>query len=302
MHKNLEALAVARRRARVGRARLLAGCVLLVLAVGVLVATFLASRERKPVSPRPGFGHIHALALDPQDGALFVASHSGLYRIDRGARTASVVGDRYPDTMALAVAGADRVLASGHPDLRDNLPARLGLLASSDEGKRWNPVSLFGRADFHILRARGQDVVGYDATSKAILMSRDGGRHWRRSHFDGPLVDLAIAPAPLRALVATAPAQLLLSRDGGRSWGSVSETTGLLAWPDPRRLYLLVSDGRLWLSPDRGKRWRALGDVGGRPAALAVAADGPMYAALRDGVIKSSTDGGRSWRALTQLR
>ena len=291
-----------RRRHTVGQGRLLVGCVLLVLAAVVLVATFVAGRERRPVSIRPGFGHIHALALDPQDGALFVASHSGLYRVDRGARTASGLGDRYPDTTALAVAGGDHVLASGHPNLRDDLPSRLGLLASSDEGTRWHPVSLFGRADFHILRALGREVVGYDATSKAILVSRDGGRHWRRSRFDGPLVDLAIAPPPLRALVATAPAQLLLSRDGGRSWGSVSETTGLLAWPDPRRLYLLVSDGRLWLSPDRGKRWRALGDVGGRPAALAATANGPRYAALRNGVIKASTDAGRSWHPLAEIR
>jgi photosystem II stability/assembly factor-like uncharacterized protein len=114
------------------------------------------------------------------------------------------------------------------------------------------------------------------------------------------LVDLVIAPARLRTLMATAPAQLLLSRDGGRSWGSVSETTGLLAWPKPRRLYLLASDGRLWLSPDVGRRWRALGEIGGRPAAFAAYGDGRIYAALHSGGIKESNDGGRSWQLLAR--
>lgn len=100
-------------------------------------------------------------------------------------------------------------------------------------------------------------------------------------------------------LLATAPAQLLLSRDGGRSWASVEETTGLLAWPKARRLYLLASDGRLWLSPDVGRRWRARGQTGGRPVAFAAYGDGGVrFAALRSGIIKQSTDGRQSCRRL----
>jgi photosystem II stability/assembly factor-like uncharacterized protein len=202
--------------------------------------------------------------------------------------------------MGFTVIGPDRFLGSGHPDLRDDLPPRLGLIESRDGGKDWTPVSLLGEADFHVLRARGKQIVGYDASSGHVLTSRDGGKHWRRHRFEGPLVDLVNAPGPSRTLLATAPAQLLLSRDGGRSWGSVSETTGLLAWPKPRRLYLLASDGRLWLSPDVGKRWRALGEIGGRPAAFAAYGDGRIYAALHSGAIKQSTDGGRSWRLLAR--
>jgi photosystem II stability/assembly factor-like uncharacterized protein len=159
---------------------------------------------------------------------------------------------------------------------------------------------LLGDADFHVLRARGEYVVGYDETSRDILTSRDGGTHWRRHRFEGPLVDLVIAPPPLRTLLATAPTQLLLSRDGGRSWGSRTETTGLLAWPKPRHLYLLASDGRLWLSPDIGRRWRPLGEIGGHPAAFAAAGHSRMYAALRSGTIKQSIDGGRSWQLLVR--
>jgi hypothetical protein len=261
-------------------------------ALATLVVTFVVDRGRDRVSVDPGPRHVHGLAVNPRDDALFVASHTGLYRIGRDESSASRVTDRYQDTMGFTIVGPDRFLGSGHPDLRDNLPPRLGLVQSRDEGRSWRPISLLGQADFHILRARGEQIVGYDAASGHVLTSRDGGEHWRRHRFEGPLVDLVIAPAPLRGLVATAPAQLLRSLDDGRSWGSVSETTGLLGWPKPRRLYLLASDGRLWLSPDIGRRWRLLGEIGGRPTAFAAYADGRLYAALHDGLIKRSTGGG----------
>jgi hypothetical protein len=273
------------RRARVAALILIAAGAVLI----ALVTTFVVGRDRGEVSVDPGPRHVHALGVNPRDDVLFVASHTGLYRVGRSETSARRVSDRHQDTMGFTVVGPDRFLGSGHPDSRDNLPTRLGLIQSRDDGKTWTPVSLLGEADFHILRARGQQIVGYDATSGQILTSGDGGKHWRRHRFEGPLVDLVMAPA-----------QLLLSHDGGRSWGSLSETTGLLAWPKPRWLYLLASDGRLWLSPDVGRRWRALGEIGGRPAAFAAYADGRVYAALHNGLIKRSTDGGRSWWLLAR--
>jgi photosystem II stability/assembly factor-like uncharacterized protein len=285
------------RRLGVGAAALL---LVTGLVLSALVVSFVVRRDNARVSVDAGPRHVHGLGRNPRDDALFIASHTGLYRVGRGETVARRVSDRHQDTMGFTVVGPDRLLASGHPDPRDNLPARLGLVESRDDGKSWTPVSLLGEADFHVLRARGKEIVGYDATTGQVLTSRDGGAHWRRHRFGGSLVDLVIAPAPLRTLLATAPAQLLLSRDGGRSWGSVSETTGLLAWPKPRQLYLLVSDGRLWLSPDIGRRWREVGEIGGRPTAFAAYADGRMYAALHGGIIKQSTDGGRSWRMLAR--
>jgi len=84
--------------------------------------------------------------------------------------------------------------------------------------------------------------------------------------------------------------------------GKGSCSASPLGWPKPRRLYLLASDGRLWLSPDVGRRWRLLGEIGGRPAAFAAYADGRLYAALHDGLIKRSNDGGRSLRLLGRTR
>jgi hypothetical protein len=102
--------------------------------------------------------------------------------------------------MGFTVVAADRFLGSGHPDLRDGLPPRLGLIQSRDAGRSWTPISLLGKADFHVLRARGMQVVAYDASRGRVLVSSDRGKHWRAHRFDGPLVDLVIAPGRARTL------------------------------------------------------------------------------------------------------
>jgi hypothetical protein len=277
------------------RVRVLLVAVIAVVLAG-LVTACSENRDDKRAANNSRPTHIHGLGVNPRDGALFVAAHTGIYRLRRGDRRAALVSDSKRDTMGFTVLGPDRFLASGHSVGRAG-PSLPGLVESDNAGRTWTSLSLRGQADFHVLRARGSYLVGYDAKRRRVLASRDGGRHWRGHRFEGPLVDLVIEPARSRVLLATAQAQLLLSRNGGRTWGSVLETTGLLAWPEARRLYLLAPDGRLWSSPDRGRRWRALGEIGGRPVAFAVAGR-QLFAARRDGVIKVSRDGGRSWRLL----
>src|SRR6266498_3644485 len=62
--------------------------VLLLIATGVvlvaLVSTLVARPDGAHVSGEPGPGHVHALGVNPLDDALFVASHTGLYRVGRG--------------------------------------------------------------------------------------------------------------------------------------------------------------------------------------------------------------------------
>lgn len=263
----------------------------------VVVLTTGRGQDRGGVAKR-GPIHVHALGVNPPDGDLLIAAHTGLFRLPAGASAPQPVSPLRQDTMGFTVMATDQFLGSGHPDLRDGQPSLLGLIASDDGGKNWRSISLSGKADFHILRVRGSRVVGYDASRGRVMTSDDGGKAWIDHRFDGPLVDMVFAPRD-RQLLATTPSQLILSRDGGRSWGGLSETTGLLAWPRTERLYLLASDGRLWLSPDTGKRWRALGQIGGKPFAFVVNGR-RMYAALHDGSIQVSNNSGLSWRRLTR--
>ncbi|HEV2074924.1 MAG TPA: hypothetical protein VGR10_01655, partial [Thermoleophilaceae bacterium] len=49
--------------------------------------------------------HVHGLGVDPADGSLFIATHSGLFRSEPGEETAERVGDSLQDTMGFTVVG-----------------------------------------------------------------------------------------------------------------------------------------------------------------------------------------------------
>ena len=73
--------------------------ILIAAILATLVVAFVA-RDRDSVSVDPGPRHGHGLGSICVTTRVFVASHTGLYRIGRGERSASRVSDRYQDTMA----------------------------------------------------------------------------------------------------------------------------------------------------------------------------------------------------------
>lgn len=258
-----------------------------------------ASRGSAPTSADPGPVHVHGLGVNPKDGALFIATHTGLFRAGEGERKAKRVADRFQDTMGFTVVGRDRFLGSGHPDLRERLPPFLGLIESRDAGESWKPVSLLGERDFHVLEAQGQQVYGFGSDFKTreatLLASRDGGRSWQRRTPPEPLLSLAIDPDDASRIVVSGEQALHLSTDAGRRWRRTGGEPALLAWPARGALSAVAFDGSVRRSLDEGRNWRLAGDVGGEPAAFEAAAPAELYVALHDGTIKRSTDGGRSW-------
>ena len=261
---------------------------------------------RSPLAPGlllggdPGPVHVHGLGVNPKDDALFIATHTGTWRVAPGQRKAKRVGDSHQDTMGFTVVGANRFLGSGHPDVREarekNLPPLLGLIESSDAGKTWEPVSLLGEADFHVLRAAGKRVYGFDATNGRLMVSRDGGRSWTRQQPPAALLDLVVDPGNPDHVVAASERGLHASTDAGRTWGQLGDQVGLLAWPSRKRLYLVDGTGAVYASNAVSGRWRGVGEIGGQPAALLARSETELYVALHDGTIKVSDDGGAHWR------
>lgn len=247
----------------------------------------------------PGAVHVHGLGVNPADGALFVATHTGLFRAARGERKARRVGDRYQDTMGFAIVGPDRFLGSGHPDLRDKLPPFLGLIESRDAGRSWTAISLQGSVDFHVLELSGRHVYGYgsdwETREPRFLGSVDGGRRWDRLDAPEPLISLAISPTEPRRLVVSGERRIFASRDGGRSWSrEEAPTTGLLAW-NASGLFVIGGDGRVWRRARDGASWQQAGSVDGQPAAVDGGRGTELLAALHDGTVKRSADDGRTW-------
>jgi hypothetical protein len=247
----------------------------------------------------PGPIHVHGLGINPQDGSLLIATHTGLWRTAPGETQAERVTNQMQDTMGFTIIGPDRFLGSGHPDqiqARDRgLPPLLGLIESTDAGRSWQTISLLGEADFHVLRSKGNRIYGFDATNERLLFSRDAGRSWAERAPPAPLIDMAVNPSNLSHLIASGQGGLWESANEGRAWTPAGEEEGLLAWPVPGRLYLINGAGEALLSPNGGKRWVPVGDIGGQPAALLAQTARELYVALHDGTVKRSPDGGRTW-------
>lgn len=252
-----------------------------------------------PASADAALEHIHGLGVDPANDGLVIATHRGLFTAPEGETEPRRVGDSDQDTMGFSVVGPRHYIGSGHPGSDDSLPPNLGLIESRDGGQSWRSVSLLGEVDFHALQAAERMVYGFDATRGRLMVSGDTGRDWEERPVPASVFGLAIDPADPARVVAGTQAGIYISADAARSWRALREdTTGLLAWPAPRRLFLVDGEGQVHLSADAGANWRRAGRIGGSPAAFAAAGD-ELHVALRDGTVKRSRDDGRSWAVRT---
>ena len=247
--------------------------------------------------PDPGVVHVHGLGVDPADGDLYAATHSGLFRLPKDGGKATRVANRYQDTMGFSVVGPNTFLGSGHPDFREDNPPRLGLIESTDAGVTWQPLSLRGEADFHALHAAHGNVYGYESGSSAFMVSTDRKQWQTRSKL--AMRDFAVSPTDPDTVLATTERGLARSTDGGRTWrGVAAPALAVLAWNAADSLYGIGPDGAVQHSTDGGTTWTQRGNAGGVPEAVTTAgsgADEVLYVAVAEHGILQSTDRGRTF-------
>ena len=278
-----------------------------VAVVVALVALAGSSDDDRGIATGDDVVHVHGLGVNRADGAVFLATHMGLYRLDGDGRPERV-GDSYQDTMGFTVVGSDRFLASGHPDLQDRRlsvegkPPLLGLVESRDGGATWEPRSLLGEADFHALAANDGRVYGWNASTSELMVTADM-RTWERlSSIE--LTSFAIDSGDDRRLVAATGEGVITSADGGRSWQPVAGAPGLVvvAWGDTG-VWGVDRSGALHQSED-GLTWTERARLQGEPETLGVDGDDVYVALTEDGrsVVRRSTDQGASWDVLYRSR
>jgi hypothetical protein len=236
-------------------------------------------------------GHVHGLGVNPADDALYVAGHNGVFRIEDGSPIR--VADRWQDTMAFTIAGPDTFLASGHPDLREDLPPHLGLIESTDAAETWKPLSLQGEADFHAIEIVGDRIYGYDATGGQLMTTTD--RETWKPVTTGQYIDLATLPSQTESVLATTPTGAVdeIRLDGTQRPLAGAPELVLIDSTPQGRIVGVTAGGELYSTSRLGDPWEHAGQVPGTPAALA-ADDGAWHVAT-DEAILSSTDDGATW-------
>ncbi|MEJ7753237.1 MAG: F510_1955 family glycosylhydrolase [Candidatus Limnocylindrales bacterium] len=251
--------------------------------------------------PAPGdqkaeLEHIHGLGVDPSSGALYVATHYGLFQAPKGQVQLERMGESRQDIMGFSVVGPRRFLGSGHPDPSQNQPPNLGLIESRDGGTSWKNISLLGEADFHVLRSSGRKVYGFNGGTGKLMVSDDGGRKWASRTPPAAMFDLAMDPSDSNRVVASTGEGIFVSRDAGKGWRPLSgDVAGLLAWPSDASLFLVDGQGQVSRSTDAGQSFAVVGTVGGPPSAFISHGD-DLLVALGDGNVVRSTDAGANWQ------
>lgn len=209
--------------------------------------------------------HVHGVDVNPADGAVYLATHDGLFRY--GPVGPEQIGPRI-DLMGFTVAGPDRFYASGHPGEGSDLPNPVGLIESTDAGRTWRSLSRQEQSDFHALAASSTGIVGFDG---ALRISADG-RAWQT--VTPPAAPYALAAAPSgAAVVATTGEGPIRSMDGGRTWTALqgAPLLGLVDWAGGPTVAGVTVDGTVFVSTDAGLTWQRRGDVKARPQAIGAA-------------------------------
>lgn len=238
--------------------------------------------------------HVHDLLIRDDDTVL-VATHLGLRRIDGDELTP--VSDDLHDLMA-AVLDGETILASGHPDLRDDAlrvddrPPLLGVVESSD-GRTWSPRSLLGEADFHRLVFADDVLYGANSSDESVWASGDAGRTWTPRDGAVQLVAMAVDPAEGDRMIGVdLDRGLVRSEDGGDSWTDADGPELVdLEWVDDGA-FGLDGDGDVYRFDE--DIWTRVGDLAD-VAALGTRGD-ELFALRLPATVLRSTDGGMNWR------
>ncbi len=280
------------------RARHISGAVV-GLAVTAVATACGAPNKGDVVAMAGDLGHIHDLVIDEND-EVFVASHTGLWRIEDPDR-AVLVGTERHDLMAMAELDDGALVASGHPDLRrdeyriEDHPPFLGLTRSDDGGRTWEVVDLLGEADFHALVPVGDQIFAAETT----------GRIWRLDQDDtweqlGEIEarDLAVHPTdPAMQLAPDHDGTLWSSTDGAASWERLDHAPEVveIEWPTSDRIFAASEDGTIWSATSPSDEWTDLASGPAEVETFHVDSEGRRWVTVHGGAILRSDDDGRSW-------
>ncbi len=221
------------------------------LLAAMLVVTGCASNQetatRPPDRPR---AHPHPRAgCQPADGALFVASHGGLFRLISssvaGRSWRSVVLEGGADLHVIRLGREVFYAQNAHDDqLFEGAFGGSGLSQRTSQPGTTIDLAVDPRTDCRL----------FAATDRGVFVSDDRARHWKR--LDRRRTGLLVFAG--RTLVMIDGGGGVSASSGlGRPWKSVGALPGRPAavCSEQQGLLAATQDGRVYQSSDAGRRW-----------------------------------------------
>lgn len=262
----------------------------------VTTTAFVSACTSPSTTPTPAptpVGHVHGLGVNPADQNLYVATHTGVFRLNQ---TIERVGPAQ-DTMGFTVTGADAFLGSGHPAVPTD-STNLGLIRSTDAASTWQPVAFKDDADFHAIDVAGPWTYAY-SSDRGLIRSKDL-KAWTRITREG-LYDIAADPQNSSRLLVTTDAGALRRLRVGET-SEVLTGSPLMGPIDFARPLLVVGlgpGGEVYVSRNGGQTWTKEANLPGDAEAVDASATS-WHAATSTGIY-TSTDEGITWRPLFRV-
>lgn len=164
-----------------------------------------------------------------------------------------------------------------------------GLLASTDSGASWRPVTGFDKQDF-IAVAGGRDLIAA-ATRRTLAVSLDRGENWYGASLPHYLTAVSGVAIDGNGVIWLASREgAFRSADGGDHWDHVlaglpaKNVSSILYDEDGRRL-LAISGSDYFESIDGGRSWRPAGQPGYVLRGVSPSRGGLFLTSAFDGVL-----------------
>ena len=250
--------------------------------------------------------HLHGLSIDPENPTqIFLATHSGLFRVDLNRMQTTPIGAARDDFMGFStdLARPGRMFASGHDA---GMTKNLGIIGSDDGGTTWVSLSagVDGPVDFHQMElSRADPAWLYGVFGGNVQQSRDNGLNWQviGAAPEG-LIDIATSARDSGQLYAATRSGLLQSADAGASWTMLRPSQQPVSFVDvgsDGSIYAFVLGEGLISSDDGGLAWTAVNNGFGDGYILNFSRDPKnldrMFATTGKNEIVVSSNGGKDW-------
>ena len=289
----------------------------------------LAALKARSIGPAVMGGRIAAIAVDPEDPAVFYLGHAtgGLWKTTNGGTTFSPMmeKERVFSIGDVAVAPSDpRVIWVGTGEATDRNSAGFGsgVYRSTDGGATWNHVGLPASRAIGRVRVHPKDPnVAFVAASgdlwtnggeRGLYRTTDGGKSWTKvlsaaapDDADTGCVDVVFSPADPNVLYAALYARRRTpwsftygpSLTGGRDAGGVFRST------DGGSTWKKLTNG---LPPQTGRIGLAVTPASPRVVMAVVQSDAGGTSGIdeiesRAGGVFRSEDGGDTWVRASRL-